>query len=139
MAARTLGANSVFVGGDDLVLSPTPVAFERYGRFCVVTLSDVQRPSELLAFASARGTFSDAVVESFYRVEPPYLARRIWAPQYREAMAPDQYGFVHPRYSGRTVAAVIDGHAAALSTGTIQDMRRWANGADRPDWILEQR
>ena len=135
----SLGANSVFVGGDDLVLPPTPKVFERYGRFCVTTISDIRRPSSLIAFASARSSFGGAPVDGFYRVEPPRLAKRIWAEDYSPDLTPEQYGFVHPRFNERAVVAVTDGHAEALNTDELQDMRRWANLADAPDWSLQAR
>ena len=46
----SLGANSVFVGGDDMILSPTSAAFKKFGQFCVLKESDAKRPSQLFAF-----------------------------------------------------------------------------------------
>jgi type II secretory pathway pseudopilin PulG len=134
----SLGANSIFVGGDDLALPPGERAFERFGRFCVLNVADVRRPTQLIAFASARGRFNGDVVNGFYRVEPPYLARRIWADEFDESMSPELFGFVHPRFNRRTVTAATDGHAEALDMQEIQDMRRWSNAADSPDWMLER-
>jgi hypothetical protein len=39
----------------------------------------------------------------------------------------------------KTVVGAIDGHAEALSIDEIQDMQRWSNIADRPDWTLHRR
>jgi len=135
----SLGVNSIFVGGDDLVLPPTPKAFERYGNFCVVNVAEVRRPTQLIAFASARARFEGDLAEGFYRVEAPYLARRVWAGQYAEESPAEQFGFVHPRFNRRAVIGAIDGHAESLSFELLQDMQRWANPADRPDWTLQAR
>jgi prepilin-type N-terminal cleavage/methylation domain-containing protein len=135
----SLGINSVFVGGDDLVLPPTGKAMDLYGRFCVLKLEEVRQPAGLLAFASARGRFNGETVPGFYRIEPPWLGRRLWAEHFTESLPPEQFGFVHPRFGGRAVAAMIDGHAAALTVPELEDMRRWSNLADRPGWRLERR
>jgi prepilin-type N-terminal cleavage/methylation domain-containing protein len=135
----SLGINSVFVGGDDLALAPGPQVFERFGYFCVLKISDIDRPTDLIAFASARSRFEEGVAEGYYRVDPPYLVQRIWAESYDPALPPEDFGFVHPRFALRTIVAVTDGHAESLGLDQIQDMRRWANPADRPDWTLERR
>jgi hypothetical protein len=46
---------------------------------------------------------------------------------------------VHPRFNTRAVAAHIDGHVEAIGFRDLQDMRRWANQADRADWTLQRR
>jgi len=135
----SLGVNSVFVGGDDLVLPPTETTFERFGGFCVLKTGDIQRPSQLLAFASARSFYGESIVDGFYRVEPPALVQRLWSASYDPALPPDDFGFVHPRYNERAVVAITDGHAEKLDLDQLEDMQRWANSADRPDWILERR
>lgn len=135
----SLGVNSIFVGGDDLVLPPTAKAVERYGSFCVLNVAEVRRPSSLIAFASARARFDGDMAEGYYRVEAPYVARRIWAEQFVEELPAEQFGFVHPRFNRRAVVGVIDGHAETLRTEQLTDMQRWANPADRPDWILQAR
>jgi prepilin-type N-terminal cleavage/methylation domain-containing protein len=137
----SLGINSIFVGGDDLVLPPGPAAYGRFGAFCVLKITDVSSPSDLIVFASAQSQFNGDRVEGYYRVEPPSIARRIWPSPLTltltPTLAPEQTGFVHPRYEGGTVVGMTDGHAAVLSLEAIQDMRHWANTADRPDWVLK--
>ena len=44
---------------------------------------------------------------------------------------------VAPRYDGRAVAGMIDGHAQVMNTTGLQDMQHWANTADRPDFVLK--
>jgi prepilin-type N-terminal cleavage/methylation domain-containing protein len=135
----SLGINSIYVGGDDLVLPPGPKAFDRFGSFCVLRTSQVRSPSRLMVFTSARSGFNGDVVEGFYRVEAPWLGGRVWSESYDESSAPKEFGFVHPRFSGHATGAMVDGHAEALDVTALQDMRHWANPADKPDWRLEQR
>ena len=132
----SLAINSIFVGGDDLALPPEPRAIERFGRFCVIKQSDAQIPSRLIAFVSARSKFNGDAVEGYYRAEAPYLTTRNWTKQYDPQQAPELTGFVHPRYSGRAVIGAVDGHAEGLDWNQLQDMRRWASPADKPDWTL---
>ncbi len=135
----SLGANSVFVGGDDLVLSPSSAAFKKFGRFCVIKESDTKQPSQLLAFSSARSQFHEQPAQGYFKVDPPYLTKRIWTETWELGSEPESFGFVHPRFEQRTVAAMLDGHAEGLNLRQIQDMRHWSNQADRPDWTLSRR
>lgn len=139
----TLGVNSIFVGGDDEL--PPERAAERFGDFCVLRTLQVQRPSELMAFVSARAPLeflpsqpggAARILPGFHLVKPPYLAGRNWAVRWDPADGPAAWGFVHPRYMGRAVAAVVDGHVDQPGLRELQDMRRWANDADRPEWTL---
>lgn len=132
----SLGVNSIFVGGDDLVLPPNAKAMEKFGRFCVLRNSGIRRPDRLGVFFSARSEFEEGVVEGFYRVEPPRLTGRIWAEAFREEDAPEKYGFVHPRYRGKAVAGFADGHTEGLDVGQLEDMQYWANPAESPEWNL---
>lgn len=135
----SMGANSVFVGGDDLILSPSAKAFQKFGRFCVLRESDVSRPSQLMAFTSARSVFDEKIAEGFYRVEPPNLTKRLWEVGWDFELEPNQFGFVHPRFNTQTIAAMMDGHVEGLDLNEIQDMRHWANPAGRYDWILTKK
>ena len=141
----SLGVNSVFVGGDDVELPPEPKALEKFGSFCVMKESEVLRSSDLMTFVSTRGAFdgTDApagfdgrIVNGYFKALPPYLAGRRWAVDYRETDGPEAWGHVAPRYQMKAVAAQVDGHVEALSLRELQDMRRWANPADRADWTL---
>ena len=134
----SLGVNSVFVGGDDLILPPSPQAVSRYGEFCVLQEWDARRPSELLVFASARSIHDSRPVDGFYKVLPPYLARRNWATDWSASSSPEAFGFVHPRYNGRAVTAMMDGHVDGFTSTELQDMRRWANHATNPSWKLSR-
>ena len=132
----SLGINSVFVGGDDLELPPDPKAIDRFGPFCVLVASAVQRPSELMVFASARGPFEGRIVNGFHTVKPPYLMARRWAVSWNPDDGPEAWGDVHPRFNYRAVTALTDGHSEMLDRRALQDMQHWSNQADRPDWTL---
>jgi len=132
----SLGINSVFVGGDDMELPPSNAAFAKFGPFCVLKVPEVQRPSNLMVFASARGPFEGKIVNGFYVVKPPYLAARRWAIEWNPADGPEAWGYVHPRFANRSVAAMVDGHSETFNRSALQDMTHWANPADAPDWTL---
>lgn len=144
----SLGINSMYVGGDDVELPPVPKAIEKFGNFCVLQLSSVQRPSALMTFVSARGSFDGTgapagfdgrVVAGYYKALPPYLIGRRWALDWRESDGPEAWGHVSPRYQNRAIAAHVDGHAESLGLRELQDMQRWADPADRPNWTLTPR
>lgn len=138
----SLGYNSVFVGGDKSVINPSsPLVAKNFGTDWVITkLTGVKRPSELINFASARapGEGLNAIEPGNYRIFAPYVKERIWeTTSFNEADSPDKFGFVHPRWNKRAVTAPMDGHVEAVKEADLQDMRRWANLADRPDWTLQ--
>lgn len=144
----SLGINSVFVGGDDVELPPVPKAVEKFGSFCVLKLHGIQRPAGLMAFVSARGAFDGTgapagfdgrTVAGYYKVLPPYLIGRRWAVDWRESDGADAWGHVSPRYQSKSIAAHADGHSEVLGLRELQDMQRWADPADRPDWTLSAR
>jgi prepilin-type N-terminal cleavage/methylation domain-containing protein len=135
----SLGINSVFVGGDDVDLTPTAKAEERFGKFCVLRTSEAERAAEVMVFVSARGSSEDEAVSGYYVVKPPYLDARRWAAQWTPTLAAGDWGFVHPRYNRSAVAAFIDGHVQAMDETALQDMRHWADPADKADWVLERR
>jgi len=142
----SLGINSIFLGGDD-EFPPSERAVGRFGEFCVLQTTQIERPSELMAFVSARAPLEflpsrggeSRILPGFHIVKPPYLIGRNWAASWDPADGPVAWGFVHPRYTGRAVAGVTDGHVESPGLRELQDMRRWANPADRPDWVLTGR
>ena len=132
----SLGINATFVGGDDLELPPEQRAFERFGSFCVLRISDARQPDNLLVFSSARGPFEGKVVNGFYLVKSPYFMARRWSQAFNGADGPEAWGHVHPRFSRRAVTGMMDGHVEAMNERQLQDMQHWSNQADRPDWTL---
>ncbi|MBK8001493.1 MAG: type II secretion system protein [Verrucomicrobia bacterium] len=133
----SLGINSYFVGGNETEL-PAAAANAKFGSGTVVTkVSEVRRPSDLMMFVSARSATSGLDANGYYQVLPPYLTSRRWSANWTPSTTPSQWGFVAPRYDGRAVAGMIDGHAQVMNTAGLQDMQHWANTADRPDFVLK--
>ena len=135
----SLGINSYFIGGNETEF-PAAAANTKFGGGTVVTrMSEIRNPSELMTFVSARSAVSGNDANGFYQVTPPYLTMRRWASAWTLAQSPKAWGFVAPRYEQRAVAAMMDGHAQTLGLSELQDMRHWANTADRPDFTLQPR
>jgi len=133
----SLGINSYFLGGNETEF-PAAAANDRFGSGTVVTrVGEVVRPSDLFAFVSARSATSGLNANGYFQVQPPYLTGRRWAAEWDPRAAPKDWGFVAPRYSQRAVAAAMDGHASVQSLKVLQDMRRWCNRADHPDFVLK--
>lgn len=134
----SLGINSYFVGGNETEF-PAGTANAKFGGGTVVTrVSEVRRPSDLMMFVSARSATSGLEANGYYQVTPPWLTTRKWAANWTPSTPPSQWGFVAPRYDGRAVAGMIDGHAQVMNTRELQDMQHWANTADRPDFVLKR-
>jgi hypothetical protein len=71
-------------------------------------------------------------------VRSPFFMARRWSQDFNEADGPEAWGHVHPRFSNRALGGLVDGHVEALSKRELQDMRHWANQADRADWSLQR-
>jgi prepilin-type N-terminal cleavage/methylation domain-containing protein/prepilin-type processing-associated H-X9-DG protein len=134
----SLGINSYFIGGNESEL-PAETANRQFGSSTVITrTTEARRPSDLMMFVSARSAVSGLNANGYFQVTPPYLTGRKWAASWSPGQAPNQWGFVAPRYDGRAVAAMVDGHVQMLNQHELQDMRHWANTADRPDFVLRR-
>lgn len=148
----SFGINGYFVGGggaegDTIPMSTVGRRF--FGDFHVSRIYQARRPSELMAFASARrnaGAFLSGygVVEGSHVVVPPYLystAGRKWSNAYSETVEEPSTnsGFVSLRLGGKGVAAILDGHAELLGWDEFGDMRLWADQADAADWTIPAR
>jgi prepilin-type N-terminal cleavage/methylation domain-containing protein len=149
----SLGINGTFVGGDADRFGFDPRALERWGGFYLTRADQARRPDQLIVFASARGVDPagssgpggpvSGLVPGYFRVDAPYLLDRVWAETYEASDLPSLFGQIEPRYGGgvndaggRAVTSELDGHAELLSQEKLQDMRRWSDQADRPDWSL---
>jgi prepilin-type N-terminal cleavage/methylation domain-containing protein/prepilin-type processing-associated H-X9-DG protein len=135
----SLGMNVMYVGGSVNHLGD-PASVRIFGRVARRSFAEVQRPSEVLAFVSARANADRALPtmgrpEGFFRVEPP-----TWAAGWGEAYDPQapepglNSGFVSLRHDGKAVGALLDGHAELLGWAELQDMRRWADQATGAEW-----
>jgi prepilin-type N-terminal cleavage/methylation domain-containing protein len=141
----TMGMNQAFVGGSANHLAFNPATLPLYGRFWVSRIDEPQKPDRLIAYVSARCEPQSAIPllgppEGFFRVDAPWFTARNWQPTY-DPNAPQpgiNSGFVSLRYGGRAAAAQLDGHAQTLDWDQLQDMRRWSDRANGPDWHLAQ-
>lgn len=144
-----LGLNVNFVGGNDKMQEFDKIFTRQFGRVYIERLDEAQRPSGLLVFCSARAEVQPLAPnlgrpEGFFRVEAPYFAEaqgRIWDETYDpQAVSPGlNSGFVSLRHRGRAVVALMDGHATTKDWTGLNDMRLWADRADRPDWGFKPR
>jgi len=139
----SFGINGVFVGGDsDDGFAFSPLYENLFGRFYVRSISQPKRPTDLIVFCSARSDdeFAPAnlsLIEGHYKVLPPYLTERKWMRNYEpDSNAASDFGFVSLRDFRAAMIGYFDGHTGQLEEGQLQDMRHWADQADRPDWTL---
>ncbi|MDX2081482.1 MAG: type II secretion system protein [Terrimicrobiaceae bacterium] len=139
----SFGINLTFVGGDygfGSDLRPTDENFQRFGKFVVTRLGEIHSPGKLIVFASAR--YNDGTigrVEGYNAIRSPFFQARRWPVQYNPKSNWWDYGAVDPRFNGKAVAAMADGHVELLSFEQLLDMRRWSNQAaqeDNPNWTL---
>jgi len=143
------GLNTTFLGGDSNEYGFDPAANSTWGPNWVVRrATNASRPSDLITFATATrqhdftsiSTGQVIAHDGFFRVRSPYFLERRWAeapPEERDARTRSAtVGNVHFATLGKAVVAALDGHAEALDWGQMQDMRRWSDQADRPDWTL---
>ena len=142
--APTFGMNATYVGGNFKgSLTPGGLAEKKYGRFCVTRTAEVVSPSKLIVFCSAHYTGLDGMSYLGYNtVSAPAETRRLWsAGSYKEGASAEKLGYIHPRYNGRAVAVMFDGHTELLTPAELEDMRRWSNQAaelDRADFMIGQ-
>ncbi|HZW10353.1 MAG TPA: type II secretion system protein [Phycisphaerales bacterium] len=123
------GLNADYVGGNYALERED---FER--RAPVRRQGDAFHPVSLITFVSARGPsdYPGGVEPGYFRVAPPRTDA-----VYEESDPPDRFGFVHPRYNGRAIAAYFDGHTDSVAPADVLDRRLWADAAareDDPDW-----
>jgi len=142
--APTFGINGTYVGGNFRgSLAPGGLAEKKFGRFCVTRMTDPVAPARLIVFVSAHYTGVDGKPYlGYHTVNAPCETRRIWsAGRYKDGAPAETLGYIHPRYDGRAVAVMFDGHAELLTPAELDDMRRWSNQAaelDRQDFLIGQ-
>jgi len=138
----SLGINADFVGGNkDNAITFNPTVAPLYGSFCIRRLDEARNTSRLIVFSSARGVdpAGGEPVNGFHRVRSPRFEGPRWsAERYSQAQRPEDLGHVHPRFSGKAVVLQLDGHGESLPEADLRDMRRWADGATGPNWVVRQ-
>ena len=148
----SFGLNSYFVGGgangDDFPWSPTGRRY--FGKFHVDKMHQIQRPSYLMSFSSARSIANPVLlpgygaVEGYFIVKPPHLystTGRQWEDEYvaRSESPENNSGGVSLRHKGKGIAGMLDGHAEQWGWDEFNDMQHWSNDATRKDWEVQAR
>ena len=141
--APSFGMNSIYVGGNYRTsLAPTSATFTRFGKFCATRLGDVTKPQRLIVFCSAHfNSNGDDDFEGHHIVEPPNTTVPMWSGVYEEKGSAADHGYVHLRYGGRAVVAMLDGHVELLDFEQLKDMRRWSIQAaefDAPGFAISR-
>jgi prepilin-type N-terminal cleavage/methylation domain-containing protein len=139
-----MGLNTTFVGGDSSAegLGFNPAYKQLYGNFYLTRLSQARRPADLIVFGSARtnATYeagAPPIIEGYFKIESPNLLSRRWDADWNVEAPPKQWGFLSLRLKGERAAfGFLDGHTGLLDNGEMQDMRKWCDLADAPNWKL---
>lgn len=136
----SLGLNTTWMGGDEVDGCFNPALRDLLGNFYSDRLSTIRNPSRLTVFASARGSSgapgsSGEIVEGYFKVASPSFSSRRWADEFDEN-DPTSAGNLSPRRDGKAIVSHVDGSIDAFSIEELDDMRRWADRADAPDWVL---
>ncbi len=148
----SFGLNSYFVGGgaNGDNLSWSTAGRRVFGKFHVDKMHQVQRPSYLMTFSSARSVAEPSLlpgygsVEGYFIVKPPHLystTGRQWEDIYSaNSESPESNsGGVSLRHNGRGIAGMIDGHAEQWGWDDYNDMQHWSNDATSEDWEVRAR
>jgi type II secretory pathway pseudopilin PulG len=146
----SFGLNSAWVGGDSDRLGFLPPTIggqpNPFRNFYVTRLSQAAHPERLTLFASSRMVndfgndplgqyFDGATIEGYFRIDSPWFQARIWAESYSPD-DPASAGNVSARADGDAVVVTASGATEAVPVQQLDDMRRWADQADRIDWRL---
>lgn len=145
----SVGINSVYVGGHHgpfggFKIDPSLGDYvPNRGQHIVFNEVEVRRPSDLIVFAETQARLGDAPVftddpqAGLHFVTPPHANGHRWradGDRFENLMPVSIAGL--PEGRGRPTAntAFFDGHAAGLSPTQLDDMRLWANKANRADY-----
>lgn len=132
--APSMGINAYCVGGyrtASRMMCPDDVA---------TRLSQVDNPSSLIAFTSARtktsGGQSVDIAGNFF-VRPPVFGPMKWKSSgFDESSPSTNFGNVDFRHDGAAVVAYLDGHVDLKNTDQLRDMRLWARRADSENYSV---
>jgi prepilin-type N-terminal cleavage/methylation domain-containing protein len=130
----SFGVNRRFVGGDyrraDWIAQ----------RVHVARLDQGFGPERLIVFASSRFNVGADSVEGYIEVDPPPRGS-VFSEEDSTGSVATAFGHNHPRYSGSSVAVMMDGHAGRLTGVELLDRTRWSDAAARlgdADWEAPQ-
>ena len=141
------GINSVFVGGHH---GPVFKGFAgpdgdrpNTGKHVVFKASEVRYPTELIVFAECKGRnapplFGPKSETGLHHLTPPRANGQRWTVEKGRFKITAPLGVLIGLPEGRngsgTVTGFFDGHVDVMQPGQLEDMRHWANDADRPDY-----
>jgi len=132
-----MGINATFVGGSYGGGSPdadSVVTTQALGKYYVSSMAEVDDPSKLLVFASARHIDQEKgkIMQGYFKVDAPNTVSRKWGSNKFEADgSPGDHGFVDFRWNGKAVIGMLGGNVELVSEDALRDMRRWSNLALR--------
>jgi prepilin-type N-terminal cleavage/methylation domain-containing protein/prepilin-type processing-associated H-X9-DG protein len=137
------GLNTVFLGGDESYFAFESAFTEQFGSFYLQRIDQATRPTDLMVFSTAQGLnpAGGAPVPGYFRVIPPYIRSRLWPafpPLPGSTVPPGVYGHMHYRHQDKAATLMLDGHAERQTFDAMQDMRKWADRAKGPDWMIGQ-
>jgi prepilin-type N-terminal cleavage/methylation domain-containing protein len=118
----TFGMNGTFVGGKFGTSVAPDHPRNRKGAFCVTTIAQPHKPSNLIVFASAK--MDNAPHPGCFDISGPGVPA---------------VGSVDFKYSDKAVVAYFDGHIELNDEEQLKDMRKWSNLAaieDNPSWTF---
>lgn len=119
----SFGMNGYCIGGYD---DDTGNGY--YSRDCVTRTAGTSFASGLIVFASARFRESGQTeTPGYFKVVPPRFFRTKWTMPFNRNSAPENYGYVDPRWNGKAMCAFLDGHVALLGESELTDSRHWSN------------
>ena len=138
----TYGINVVYVGGQQ---GPIYQGFAgpngdspNTGKHVVFRATEVKRPTELIVFADCKALNAGGAGQSgLHYLTPPRANGQNWrvVNGQIESLRPGMVqGIPRGWYSARVMVAFFDGHVEAKLPGDLEDMRLWANRADRADY-----
>jgi prepilin-type N-terminal cleavage/methylation domain-containing protein len=132
----TFGINSIYVGGDaDYAgfIQDRP----NIGKHVVFKTSEVRRPTELIVFADSHATNMPSMVGDGYHLLTAPRARGVnWVVEGSQIQVRNKSIMGIPKgwFTKRVITGFFDGHVEGLLPDQLQDMRKWANWADSPDY-----
>ncbi|MBC24333.1 MAG: hypothetical protein CMJ32_10515 [Phycisphaerae bacterium] len=136
----SFGLNSCWVGGDTTTGAWNPAFISAFGQYYASRMSSIRNPSRLLVFGSGRALTNSpesgsGITEGFFRLQSPWFSSRRWAEQY-DPLDPASYGNISARHEGQAIIANAGGSVESVDVEELDDMRRWADQADDPDWTI---
>jgi len=137
----TFGINSIYVGGHAGVFqgfAGSSADQPNVGKHVVFRAAEVRRPSQLIVFAESQmrnGPGGDSQT-GLHFLTPPRAAGQRWKVVNGRFVLTSSMisGLPQGRFSDRAAVGFFDGHVQSLLPGELEDMRLWANRADRADY-----